>query len=64
MKILKTIKKLLKEKPKVPNCFEDENFLYCWCGKCKPKDFELPSDFKRLLAITTAKDFKDKHLTP
>jgi len=59
MRILDEIKRMLLNKPKVPDCYEDGEFLYCWCGKCKPKDYELPEDFKKLLTMRILDDFKN-----
>lgn len=50
------LKRLLTLKTK-PVCFSDNKFMYCYCGKCKPKYFELPSDFQRILAINITKQF-------
>lgn len=39
------------KKPKVPACSEDRKFIYCYCGKCKPKSYDLPTDLMRVLRI-------------
>jgi hypothetical protein len=49
-------------KTETPKCFEDENYMYCWCGKCKPEDYELPNIMeemsKRMLVEGVVKQFK------
>lgn len=30
------------------NCYVEDDYLVCFCGKCKPEDYELPSDFNKL----------------
>lgn len=46
-KLIQKIKRVLVgPTPKIPKCFSDENFLYCWCGKCKQEGYPLPEDFK------------------
>lgn len=27
------------------NCYVENDFLVCFCGKCKPEDYKLPSDY-------------------
>lgn len=55
--LIKKINKLLKGKPKKPDCFTTEEFMFCYCGKCKQEDFQLPDDFKRILSIKTAERY-------
>ena len=45
-------------KPEVPKCFEDDLYLYCFCGKCVPKDQELPDDLGKLAVIEIVRRFK------
>lgn len=40
-----TFKKIPKFKITLPKCFRDNNFMYCWCGKCKQVNYKLPTDF-------------------
>lgn len=63
-KILDKIKYYLTHKPKRPDCYSDENFMYCWCGKCKQKDYELPADFQKILAIKTVEHYKKLQSSP
>jgi hypothetical protein len=58
MNLFKEIDRLLKQKPNPPKCFQDENFMYCWCGKCKQKDYELPEDFKKLFTTKVIENYK------
>lgn len=44
--------------PKVPECFKDKNYIYCWCGKCKQDDYPLPEDFSYLIAFSAAEHYK------
>ena len=63
--LLNEIRRQLNMPTKAPECFSDENFMYCWCGKCVPKDYELPKDVSRILAIRVAEDYrKRKSLRP
>lgn len=55
--LIKKMNKLLKGKVKRPDCFITQEFMFCFCGKCKQKDFELPEDFQRILAIKTAERY-------
>lgn len=50
-KIIKVDKKAFKKIPKfkvtLPKCFQDNNFMYCWCGKCKQENYKLPTDLHK-----------------
>lgn len=59
MKLLSKINRILKmKKLKVPECSYDNRFIYCYCGKCKPKDCELPKDFQKLLIIKVVEEYE------
>lgn len=58
MKLIDKIDKILKRKKlEVPKCYSDDEFMYCWCGKCEPKNYELPKDFQRLLATKVVEEY-------
>lgn len=57
--LINKINRLVKKPIKKPKCFRDDRFMYCYCGKCEPDSYELPSDFKKLLALHTAKEFRN-----
>lgn len=48
-----------------PECFEENGFMYCWCGKCKHKNYTLPEDLSILVAEHAANRYrklKDKKI--
>ena len=57
--LIKEVKSLSKKPIKKPKCFRDDNFMYCYCEKCEADNYELPSDFKRILAIKLAKKYNN-----
>jgi len=60
-KLLKEIKKAITTKVKPPDCFSDENFVCCWCGKCKQKGYELPEDLKKAIIIKAVETYKSNN---
>lgn len=56
--ILDKIRTYFNMPTKTPKCFSDGEFLYCWCGKCKQKDYELPKDFNEMVAQSAANYYK------
>jgi hypothetical protein len=63
--ILNEVRRQLNMPTSVPKCFSDENFMYCWCGKCVPKDYKLPDNLSKILAINAVEDYrKPESLTP
>lgn len=45
-----------------PVCFDTSEFICCYCGKCKQKDYELPKDLQKLMAIDIVKRYKNTPL--
>ncbi len=59
IELMNKIRAILSETNlKVPKCFQDEDFLYCFCGKCEPKDYDLPKDFQSKLITRAVKEYK------
>lgn len=56
--LLTKIQMYLNMPTKKPKCFKDDNFLYCFCGKCKPDDYPLPKDFSNLVATNAVEHYK------
>lgn len=60
MTLFQKIKWYLTQRTKVPDCFEDNDFMYCWCGKCVQDEYKLPEDVKKILAIKIVENYKNK----
>ena len=52
------MERLVTSKPKVPPCGNDGEIMWCYCGKCEPKDYELPKDLQEMIAIKAVKDYE------
>ena len=40
-----------KKTIKVPECGRDDKTMWCYCEKCEPRNYDLPSDFAVLINI-------------
>jgi len=38
----------IRQRKDRPNCLRANGLLICYCGKCEPEDYSLPSDFKKI----------------
>ena len=56
-KLINEIKRLIKSQPELPPCGDNGGIMLCYCGKCKQKEYGLPEDFKKLLAIKVAEEY-------
>ena len=39
------------KKEKKQKCYTDDRFMYCFCGKCKAKGYDLPKDFRKIIKL-------------
>ena len=60
MKLIQKIKWYLTKRTKIPKCFKDDNFMYCWCGKCVPDEYELPQDMRVAILNKTLENYFKK----
>jgi len=38
---------LIHQRKDRPQCLTANGFLICYCGKCEPKDYDLPIDYPK-----------------
>ena len=50
VKRVKTICEM--KKVPIPRCISTDDFLICYCGRCKQKSYELPDDFRKQVVDT------------
>lgn len=56
-KNIKSVFKTLKEKiskynKEIPECYRDEKYLFCYCGKCEQECYKLSEDSKKFINTT------------
>lgn len=43
-------------------CYVENDFVVCFCGKCKPEDYKLPSDYLIMTSQTLENGTKEKNI--